>query len=65
MLLHINKNNIKYIIYNQKTRFDTNVEDASLTDLVRLKDFGDTEHSYIWYVLIFIVLLIYAIRMVK
>nr|DAE33226.1 MAG TPA: hypothetical protein [virus sp. ctrcb4] len=34
MLLHINKNNIKYIIYNQKTRFDTNVEDASLTDLV-------------------------------
>ena len=43
MLLHINKNNIKYIIYNQKTRFDTNVEDASLTDLVRLKDFGDTE----------------------
>lgn len=49
MLLHINKNNIKYIIYNQKTRFDTNVEDASLTDLVRLKDFGDTEHSYIWY----------------
>ena len=49
MLLHINKNNIKYIIYNQKTRFDTNVEDASLTDLVRLKDFGDTKHSYIWY----------------
>lgn len=49
MLLHINKNNIKYIIYNQKTRFNTNVEDASLTDLVRLNDFGDTEHSYIWY----------------
>lgn len=49
MLLHINKNNIKYIIYNQKTRFDTNVEDASLTDLVRLKDFGATEHSYIWH----------------
>lgn len=49
MLLHINKNNIKYIIYNQKTRFDTNVEDASLTDLVWLNDFGDTEHSYIWY----------------
>lgn len=49
MLLHINKNNIKYIIYNQKTRFDTNVEDASLTDLLQLKDFGDTKQSYIWH----------------